>query len=34
MKKMGAPIRFSESAQSYLYEEFGQFFIGFLNEIK
>jgi predicted DNA-binding transcriptional regulator YafY len=31
MKSLGAPIVFSTSRQSYVYEDDGSFFIGFLN---
>ena len=31
MKSMGAPIVFSDSSRSYIYESEGNFFIGFLN---
>jgi predicted DNA-binding transcriptional regulator YafY len=34
MKNMGAPIVFSSSSQSYVYEDDGRFFIGFLSKIE
>jgi predicted DNA-binding transcriptional regulator YafY len=34
MKSMGAPIVFSSYRQSYVYEDDGQFFIGFLNALE
>jgi predicted DNA-binding transcriptional regulator YafY len=34
MKSMGAPIAFSIYRQSYIYEDDGQFFIGFLSALE
>ena len=34
MKSMGAPIVFSSYRQSYVYEDDGRFFIGFLNALE
>jgi predicted DNA-binding transcriptional regulator YafY len=34
MKSMGAPIVFSSYRQSYIYEDDGKFFIGFLSALE
>ena len=34
MKKMGAPIVYCESDQSYIYEYDGGFFIGFVSRVQ